>query len=87
MNDDKIVGVEKKITQIVKKILKYQGELEENFILYEVGLDSLKIIELVLEIENCFGFEFDTDKLSYPNMKSIYDISHIVKEMLRGEDV
>lgn len=44
----------------------------------EGGMDSLKIIKLIIEIEEYFDFEFDDDDLTMANFVSIDTITELV---------
>ena len=74
------------IKKQVKKILgeKYLQDtnLKDNDDLLELGIDSIKIIELVIDLETEFNFEFADEKLSYETLYCIDNIvSYIHEEM------
>ena len=48
----------------------------------EAGMDSLKIIKLIIEIEEHFDFEFDDDDLTMTNFVSIDTIAELVTSKL-----
>ncbi|MBE5869354.1 MAG: hypothetical protein E7293_10455 [Lachnospiraceae bacterium] len=67
---------------ICEKILP-GAEIKANDILAEKGIDSIKIIELVVEIELKFDFEFEDEKLTYETLRSIKDIAMYVNSRLK----
>lgn len=42
------------------------------------GVDSLSIIEIILEVENFFETEIDNSKLNYSSLKTIRSISNLI---------
>lgn len=47
---------------------------KEDDILTECGMDSVEMIQLVIELETHFEFEFEDEKLSYETLRSINTI-------------
>jgi acyl carrier protein len=73
---------EKKLREAIRKTSRieysedyYDTTLSDEHcdIMDKFGFDSLRIIELVLEIEEIFGFEFDMDELDI-NKVRYYDL-------------
>lgn len=44
-------------------------------------LDSLQIVELVVELENVFGIEINDEDLSIENMKSFETIINLIQRL------
>lgn len=44
-------------------------------------LDSLQIVELVVELENVFGIEINDEDLSIENMKSFQTIINLIQRL------
>lgn len=80
----------KDIEVIVLNII--QDKIDENryiahdAILADKGIDSLKIIEVVVKIEEIFNFEFEDEKLSYETLRTIGSIAEYVYQRTSGED-
>lgn len=53
--------------------IKYDDNLSD------FGIDSIKIIELVVEIEETFDFEFDDEYLTYETLKNIDNITRYIE--------
>lgn len=74
------------IQSIVKRIIREKflvnSDIKNDDILVEVGLDSMKMIQLVVELEDYFGFEFEDEKLSYGVLRNIEEISEYVNQRL-----
>ncbi|MGG4554127.1 acyl carrier protein [Paenibacillus sp. FSL W8-0186] len=50
--------------------------------LYDIGLDSLNAIQLIVQLEDAFGISIDDDELLYENFNTIPKIVDIVKSKL-----
>lgn len=70
------------IRDYVVKIKKTSNILEYSTLLTDIGIDSVKIIELVLYIESKFNIEFDPENLNYITLRSIDSISEYVYKKL-----
>lgn len=69
-------SIKVEVIKIIKNIIKScEGiEIHENTLLEDLGIDSLKFVEMVLEIESHFEFQFDDEMLlikEFPNVESI----------------
>lgn len=73
--------IKKKLIVIISTILK-DSSVEEYLLndddLISIGLNSIKFIRLVVEIEKEFNLEFEDDMLDYTNFKSLEDLSEYV---------
>ena len=48
-------------------------EVDENKSLKDLGLDSLDVVELLLDLEDEFGIQFETSEMtSYKTVKDLY---------------
>ena len=60
-----------------KKILKKrigEKEIDENSNLRSLGIDSLDLVEIVLEVEDMYDVSFDNDELnSFKTVKDVID--------------
>ncbi len=56
------MDVEKVLTDILAKRVDTTGVTEDS-VLTDLGLDSLDLVEIVLEIEEALGVEFDNDEI------------------------
>ncbi len=74
---------QKEITEIVQRVLNLIGMDEQTDLdtdLKNVGLDSLKFVRIVVEMENRFGIEFPDDKLDLSQTDTVRKLYEIVME-------
>lgn len=55
---------------------------EEMIIFQDLGLDSLSIADLILRVEECFGFEFQEEDLG--RLKTVGDLLDVIQSRSRG---
>ncbi|PZD96834.1 acyl carrier protein [Paenibacillus sambharensis] len=74
------------ISQAVRLLLSNQGcgllpveEIQDGSLLYEIGFDSLRYMELVVLLEEQFAFEFQDDQLEISEATSVSDIIKTVQ--------
>ena len=64
----------KVVSEILSKRVDISGLKEEDS-LKEIGLDSLDLVEVMLEIEDALGIEFDSEEIAgLSNLKSVLDL-------------
>jgi len=66
----------KKVEQVMAKKLKVDS-IDPNKELRELGLDSLDVVELLLELEDEFGIQFSSDELK--TLKKVSDLYDAIK--------
>ena len=72
-----------KIINITKEVLKCENvEIGEKDDLIELGLDSLKAIELVVGLEAEFNIMIDEDDLLIENLSTILNIRDLVDKYM-----
>jgi acyl carrier protein len=79
-------NIEKRIRNILNKNINLQRSAEQIKIgdgLFAIGMDSLNIIELIVAIEEEFGFEFDNEDLIVNNFRTLKDTIYHVKRMVK----
>lgn len=59
-------------------------DFDNEDILQNIGMDSMKIIEVVLLLEEKYGFEFEPDKLSYETLRTVSSISKYIYQRTKG---
>lgn len=60
--------------------------LEENDDLSSFGINSVKFIMLVLELENYFDIEFEDEDLSYKNFNSYNELRNYVSNKVKNNE-
>lgn len=54
--------------------------------LFDNGLNSLGVVELIVEIEECFDLEFLDEELNLDNFKDIISISNVVYKKVNANE-
>lgn len=70
------------ILKMVQERLETEKGVDLDTKLEEVGVDSLMYVELLVEIEEQFGMEFEDDKVSYKELATVRDIVEYVEERI-----
>lgn len=76
------------IIEIVEKIVnaeEHTSYIMQDDILAEHGVDSFKIIELIVKLENTFGIEFEAELLTPDVLKSIRSISERIELLVKSK--
>lgn len=73
-----LTDIKSEIVKIVENKLNNKIKVKTNDLLLDIGIDSVNVIELVIEIETKFDFEFEESMLSYNTLRSIDSISEYV---------
>lgn len=53
-------------------------ELSDDVDLFDMGLDSINAMSLVLSLQDTFGIQFDTSEISFENFRTVADISELI---------
>lgn len=61
------------------ELLKITSKIDKDVNLFELGLESLMIVHLILELEEEIGIEFDDEKLLLENFESIEKIVMVIE--------
>lgn len=79
--------IENKICTILKNYCQYNGDnisvdcdLRENY-----GVDSLILVELLVDIESEFGITFDSEMLSYEHFSTVASLADYIHEKVGDE--
>jgi len=71
---------------IIENQLSTPHELNDDIRLIEdLGMDSLALMSLVLDIEDEYDISFDDGNLLFENFNRIGDLKNIIKELQGGE--
>lgn len=84
------MGISKdKISVIIKDFLKEKGinsqddsNLNDSINIQNLGLDSIEIIELILNIEKFYGIKFNSYELKMENFTNIDSIYKLLRKIL-----
>ena len=73
------------IAEIVKRVLKLPSDtfINSDINLFTKGLDSLKMIEMIVDLEAAFKIEFNDDDLQGKNFSSIDAITQMMQAVYK----
>ena len=63
---------------IIKSVLESEENIDSEADILSLGLDSINFVQLVVELEEQFGFEFDDNMLTYDKFKNVNYISDYI---------
>lgn len=73
-----------KLFDIIHSISPYESEIGYNTYLKEdLGFSSLKMVELIFEIEKVYGIELDDNDLDVSKINTVKDLENIVCKYLK----
>ncbi|QKS44483.1 acyl carrier protein [Paenibacillus cellulosilyticus] len=78
-------AIDEKVSRIVGKVLQHKHPIAMDQVLYPYGLDSMKIIELIVQLEDQFNILLDDNELYFENFSNKRDIIARVKRKLYGQ--
>ena len=71
-------------TLIIETINRYcTGELSDETDLYKMGLNSLKAIQLIVDLEEIFNISFEEDELAIFDVKTLMDFKKLVYSKIK----
>lgn len=59
-------------------------ELTEDTRLFDLGLDSTSVLELLLQLEDDLGHEFDNENLQMSDLQTMHSLADYVSAQLAG---
>ncbi len=71
-------NIEKYLVNELKKYLQLNSNITSNQNLFDIGLDSLSLISLIIDIENSYKFEFDDSDMVLEKFSTIESIIKLV---------
>lgn len=74
-----------RVQNTVRKVLNVNHELDDYQSLLEMGLDSLKTMQLIIEIEKGFHFTFEDEELLMSNFITVNRIVEIIEKKAQSE--
>lgn len=78
----KIQDIQNTVSSLILENLDEKIEITYDIPLSNVGIDSVKIIQLVIALEEKFDFEFEDEMLTYQTLRNINSISDYVFKRL-----
>ncbi|PYE47273.1 acyl carrier protein [Paenibacillus barcinonensis] len=81
------MNIKSKVEETVKEILDIHNPIDLDKDLKELGLDSMKCINLIVKIEDLFNITFNNQEFKISNFKTIGTINKLLSEKLETEAV
>lgn len=75
-------NIEKYLVNELKKYLQLSSNIISKQNLFDLGLDSLSLINLIIDIENSYKFEFDDSDMVLEKFSTIESIINLVDNYL-----
>lgn len=71
------MGIEERVIDIVNDILGVEATEEDTF--EDLYMDSLDLVEIIIECEQEFGYPITDDKVQ--NLKTVGDLVNLIKDL------
>lgn len=71
------MGIEERVIDIVNDILGIEATEEDTF--EDLYMDSLDLVEIIIECEKEFGYPITDDKVQ--NLKTVEDLVNLIKDL------
>lgn len=75
MNEDEVV--EEKVINIVNDVVGVEASVEDTF--EDLYVDSLDLVEIIIECEQEFGYPITDDKAQ--NLKTVQDLVNLITDL------
>lgn len=76
-------NVEKYLIKDLKKYMQLNSNFTSSQNLFDLGLDSLSLISLIIDIEDTYKFEFNESDMILEKFSTISDISKLINSYLK----
>lgn len=71
------MSIEKRVINIVNDVLGVEASVEDTF--DDLYVDSLDLVEIIIECEQEFGYTIKDDKVQ--NLKTVGDLVNLIKDL------
>ena len=71
------MSIEKRVINIVNDVLGVEASVEDTF--DDLYIDSLDLVEIIIECEQEFGYPITDDKVQ--NLKTVEDLVNLIKDL------
>lgn len=71
----------------VKQLLEVQGDIDLDEDLTALGLNSMDLMALSVDLEDIFSINFRPEELLFKNFSSIRKLSGLIERKMNGNDV
>lgn len=85
MNAMEKLKIKNYIREIICELLEMYENFDENENLVELGMESVKFVELILQIEEHFNVQIPDEKLNFVDMNTLKNIVSVVESLLESD--
>lgn len=85
-NNIEINDVNKTIINLINEKIERGEKITKDSKLTDIGIDSISYMEVIVEIEEKYGFKFEDDKLSFKEISTVGELAEYVKGMIEGRN-
>lgn len=79
-----MICLEDKLVEIIYTLIPCDFIVDENTLLAkDLGYDSLKMVELIFEIEKHYGIEFSDNDLDITKIKTVGDLRRLLQGYIK----
>ncbi|PWW00790.1 phosphopantetheine binding protein [Paenibacillus cellulosilyticus] len=79
---DNIISINHSVTRIVNAVIQSNREIGQIDSLFELGLDSIQCMRIIIELEKEFNIEIEDDDLLIKKYETISSISELVNKLV-----
>ncbi|WP_340019599.1 acyl carrier protein [Paenibacillus sp. FSL H3-0457] len=79
--------IHKTVIRLIQEILNHNLEILNDEDLDSIGLDSLKAINLIVQLEETYEIEFDDEELIFENFSNINVITEQITNKLSLKEI
>ena len=76
--------METKVMMIVKEAMNWDGMIDVNTDLFELGLDSMGVLKIIAYIEDAWDIEIEDEDITFDNMRTVGAIIMMLGKYDRG---
>nr|WP_154958148.1 acyl carrier protein [Paenibacillus xylanexedens] len=67
------------ISQRIKEMIQYAGTITQDQLLVGIGVDSMKALEIIVDLENRFNILIEDDELLLENFATVEKIADLIE--------
>ncbi|MGN1080863.1 MAG: acyl carrier protein [Acutalibacteraceae bacterium] len=80
------MNIFEKICEIIKEMSGLKTVRYDDLLVENIGLDSLKMVTLIIELEDAFGITFDESDMNPFNLITVKDAAELVRKYKGDEN-
>jgi len=80
------MNIRNKIIEILKELSAFETVHENSSLTFDIGLDSLGMVAMLVAIEDCFQIQLDEADMNPFELQTVGDITTLVKKYLEERD-